>query len=235
MTTCGFLSDEVSLRRRDAARARRRAGVAGRDHRGDAERGRRGQLALDQRARRGVRRDLRLAGAVGDRDDVRQLGAPFVVACSGWASSSRKPSASPSSSLSLDRVHPEVEVRQLRRHHRGDHRVERALEDRLDADPALWIFSDVPCVPKQERNVLTSDGGRRRLADDRQPRALALEARRLQRRDPVGGEDLVREQAAARRRRATGSCPACSPGPACRCASACRRRGSAPTRSTTRW
>ena len=70
--------------------------------------------------------------------------------------------------------------------------------------PALWIFSDVPVVPKQERNVLTSDGGRRRLADDREPHALALEARRLQRGDAVGGQDLVREQAVARTAPRTG-------------------------------
>jgi hypothetical protein len=66
--------------------------------------------------------------------------------------------------LLADRVHPQVEARELRRHHRGDHRVERALEDRLDA-PALWIFQRRPLRAEAGTERGHVGGGRRGLAD----------------------------------------------------------------------
>ena len=76
--------------------------------------------------------------------------APLVVAWSGCASSSRKPSASPSSSLSsigcthrskLASFGTTIEVTMASSELS---RIGLML-------PALWIFSDVPVVPKQER------------------------------------------------------------------------------------
>ena len=96
---------------------------------------------------------------------------------------------SPSSSLSLIGCTHRSKRDELRRDHRDDHRVERALEDRLDL-PALWIFSAVPCRPEAGAERVDVGGRRRRLADDREPRALALQAR---------------APAAARSRRRSGS------------------------------
>ena len=84
--------------------------------------------------------------------------APLVVACSGWASSTRKPSASPSSSLSLSGCTHRSKFASF-----GATIEATIASSELSRigliDPALWIFSDVPCVPKQERNALTSDAG----------------------------------------------------------------------------
>ena len=84
--------------------------------------------------------------------------APFVVAWRGWASSWRKPSASPSSSLSLSGWT-----------HRSKFASFGATIEATIASselstiglmlPALWIFSEVPVVPKQERKALTSEAG----------------------------------------------------------------------------
>ena len=84
--------------------------------------------------------------------------APFVVAWRGCASNCRKPRASPSSSLSLSG---------------STHRSKPAsfgatIEETIASSelsmiglmlPPLWIFSELPVVPKQERNALTSAAG----------------------------------------------------------------------------
>ena len=84
--------------------------------------------------------------------------APFVVACSGWASSARKPRASPSSSLSLIGC----------THRSKPASFGATIEETIASSelsriglmlPALWIFSDVPPAPKHERKVLTSAAG----------------------------------------------------------------------------
>jgi hypothetical protein len=81
-----------------------------------------------------------------------------VVACSGWASSCRKPSTSPSSSSSL------IGCTQRSKADSFGATVEATIASselsRIGLMlPALWIFRDVPCVPKHERNVLTSEAG----------------------------------------------------------------------------
>src|SRR4051795_7928549 len=85
-------------------------------------------------------------------------GVPLVVACSGWASSARKPSTSPSSSLSLIGC-----TQRSRRDSEGATIEATIASSELSMigliEPALWIFGDVPCVPKQERKVLTSEDG----------------------------------------------------------------------------
>ena len=155
------------------------------------------ELALDERARGGVGRDRRLADAVGDRDHVRQrravrrrlqrrveqLEEAEHVAVVG---------------LLVESLHPEVEALELRRDHRDHHRVERALEDRLDAEPP-WIFSAVPAKPKHERNVSTSAAGvgaSPTIASSRPGPA----GRGLERRDPVRGERAGSGTARAARR-----------------------------------
>ena len=146
------------LVRRDAARARRGAGVAGGDDGRDAERRGGGELALDQRARRRVGLDDRLALAVGDRDHVRQRRA----VASSPAAAGRASAGSP-------------RRRRRRRSRRSGAPTGRSatsagatIETTIASselsrigliEPALWIFSAVPCVPKQERNVLTSEAG----------------------------------------------------------------------------
>src|SRR3954452_17656263 len=85
-------------------------------------------------------------------------GVPLLVACSGWASKARKPSASPSSSLSL-----------IGCTHRSKRDSDGATIEATIAsselsrigliEPALWIFHDVPCIPKHERKVFTSEAG----------------------------------------------------------------------------
>ena len=57
-----------------------------------------------------------------------------------------------------DRVHPQVEAGELRRDHR-DVIASSELSRIGLIEPALWIFSAVPSVPKQERNVFTSEAG----------------------------------------------------------------------------
>jgi hypothetical protein len=125
--------------------------------------------------------------------------APLVVAWRGWASNWRKPRASPSSSLSLSGCTQRSRLASF-----GATIEATMASSELSMIglmlPALWIFSEVPVVPKQERKALTSEVGVGGLADDREPDALPLQARSLQRGDPVGGQDLVREQAAAGQR-----------------------------------
>jgi hypothetical protein len=105
----------------------------------------------------GERRWLALRDPVGD-GDYGGSGAPLVVACSGCASSCRNPSTSPWSSSSEIGVNPKVEAREMRGDHRGHHRVERALEDRVDAAGVVDLQS-VPALPKHDRKVLTSEAG----------------------------------------------------------------------------
>ena len=84
--------------------------------------------------------------------------APLVVAWSGCASSWRNPSASPSSSLSLSGCTHRSKLASF-----GATIEATIASSELSRigliDPALWIFSDVPCVPKHERNALTSAAG----------------------------------------------------------------------------
>ena len=84
--------------------------------------------------------------------------APFVVAWRGCASSCRKPSASPSSSLSLSGWTHRSKLESF-----GATIEETIASSELSTIglmlPALWIFSDVPLVPKQERKALTSAVG----------------------------------------------------------------------------
>ena len=167
--TCGFLSDEVSLLGRHAARARGRAGVAGGDDHRDPER----RLGRDSRARPAC-----ATPSTGDTSDSHSpyetettlgSGVPLVVACRGAASSFRKPRTSPSSDVLVDRMHPEVEAVELRRDHRDDHRVERALEDRLD--PRAVVDLQRRSLRAEAVAELVHVRGRRgRLADDREPR-----------------------------------------------------------------
>ena len=83
---------------------------------------------------------------------------PLVVACSGWASICRKPSTSPSSSLSLIGC-----THRSKRESAGATIEATIASSELSRigliEPALWIFSAVPCAPKQERNVFTSAAG----------------------------------------------------------------------------
>jgi hypothetical protein len=82
----------------------------------------------------------------------------LVVAWSGCARSWRKPSASPSSSSSL----------RLWTHRSKFASFGATIEETMASSelsiiglmlPALWIFSEVPVVPKQERKALTSEAG----------------------------------------------------------------------------
>ena len=64
-------------------------------------------------------------------------------------------------------------------------------------DP-LWIVRAVPAKPKQLRNAVTSSDHCRCLTQDRDAHALPHQAARVQRIDPVGAQDLVREQTGRR-------------------------------------
>ena len=146
-------------------------------------------------------------------------GAPLVVACSGAASSFRKPSDVAVVRVLARSAAPRGRTVELRRDHRDDHRVERALEDRLDARAVVDLQRrSLRAEAVAER--VDVERRRRRLADDRQPWPLALQAGRLQRRDAVGGQDLVGEQPARTTPPRTGRSSACRPeGRPCRCAS----------------
>ena len=78
-------------------------------------------------------------------------------------------------------------------------------------------------------------GRRGRLADDREPDALSAQAGRLQRRDPVRVEDLVREQALGGGERGRGRSCRRTTARRCPSASACpRRTGPRPRAAATR-
>ena len=106
--------------------------------------------------------------------------------------------------------------------HRDGHRVERALEDRLDAAGVVDLQRG-PLRAEAGAERVDVGGRRGRLAEDRHARALALEPGGLQRRDPVGGQDLVGVQAAAGAERGGERARARTRTPACRSASASRR------------
>ena len=148
-------------------------------------------------------RDGRLADAVGDRDDVGQRRAVR---------------------RRLERRGEQLEEAERRRRRRRPRRcrctqrskrsscgatiettmrVERALEDRLDARAAVDLQRG---AGEAEAGAVLFDvrGGRRALADDRELHALAAEAGRLQRRDPVGGQQLARGRGPRCPRRSRG-------------------------------
>ena len=112
-------------------------------------------------------------------------GAPLVVACSGLASIFKKPRTSPSSSSSL-----------IGCTHRSKRESCGATIETVMASSELsmigLMLAGVVDLQRRARDaearaVSVHVGGRRRgLAHDREPDALALQARRVQRCDPVG-------------------------------------------------